>query len=615
MIQQLKRTANLFYILFALIAWWVTATYIQPFLHYNFQQIAFVHDIEFFYSYANYAGGIADYIAVFISQYFAFNFFGSFLIVSVAVVQSLIALWILNFFVVNSKIQISVFCSFLLASIVMMCNYSFPYYITIRLLLSMVIAVVFVILNNKFTKLSVLFYVLLICLVLYLAGGAAAIVFGLSSLIIYSLTHKIRNTLLFSPLSILFTAILPYIAYKFIFLQSLKDLYNITIDIPPYMYQPEKWLYVYYLLLPLLLLFIILIKKTQGKGISIAAKEKSKVSFRHYISNPTFVFLIQLVICISISYTVFTALYNPQKKYKLLVEYFAENKQWNEVLENAYKIQAYDYKVNFQANRALFHIKRLGEQLFDYPQLSGVNGLFFSDNMEGSVIMPISDLYWDLGLMSESQHWAFEAQTILPNSPRILKRIAMIYLVNRNYRLAEKFLKVLNKNSLYNNWVTQHMKFIKDTSLTNSNPEIIQKRSYNPINTDIEKSAFGTLETLLQWNPTNRMAYEYLLSYSLLSSNLDQFIKYIPQYRNFKYNKMPRSWEEATTLYIATHKSLPENLKSDLVSPETMEQFRQFSKIIANNNFDFNASKPTLQSNYVNTYWFYEFYLSPKNNQ
>ncbi len=83
---------NVFIVLTILAAWWITAKGIEPFLHFHSQQIGFLTTFGFFKSYTTYPGGIADYVAEFVSQFFSYNSFGSLLIIAIASLQGFIAL-------------------------------------------------------------------------------------------------------------------------------------------------------------------------------------------------------------------------------------------------------------------------------------------------------------------------------------------------------------------------------------------------------------------------------------------------------------------------------------------------------------------------------------------
>lgn len=451
MLKRIFNLNNLVYLFIIVLAWWVTASLVQPFIHYNFQQIAFVKGFDFLNNYTNYAGGISDYVAEFVSQYFSFNIFGSFIIVLIATVQAVLVVSLFGKLSHNNKFKITIFSIIILLSVVLMCDYRYPYYASIRLLFSFISIAFFYILNKRFPSLSVYFWFVFACLVFYITGAAATVVFGLSTAAIYWLTNKQRSKYYLAISFVFFVAILPYIGYRIFFLISLENIYSITFTRPPYMldYKPQVWLYLYYLLLPILLWSVIVVKAISFKPFLISSKKKNENSKKQLSRNPLLTVSIQLVCCLIAGYYLFIKLYNPQKKYQLLVEYYAENEKWREVLKTISKIDEYDFRINFQVNRAFAHTGVLGERLNEYPQLLGEYGLFIDGTMAGSVAMPTSDLFWDLGLMSESQHWAFEAQTLLPNSPRILKRLVMINLVNRKYHLAEKFLTVLDKNYLY----------------------------------------------------------------------------------------------------------------------------------------------------------------------
>jgi hypothetical protein len=168
------------------------------------------------------------------------------------------------------------------------------------------------------------------------------------------------------------------------------------------------------------------------------------------------------------------------KKKVITVEYLADQERWTELINFAKTIDQYDFRINFQVNRAHGNLGDLPDRLFTYPQHLGLSGLFIDPtSMVGSAYLPTSDLYFDLGYMGESQRYAYEAETLLPNSPRILKRLIMINLIDRNYKLAGQFLKVLDKNILFRDWVGKYEKYVADTALAANDRLIAEKRSFS----------------------------------------------------------------------------------------------------------------------------------------
>lgn len=607
--------SNLFILLTILTAWWTTASLINPFIHYSFQQTSFITTLEFFWNFSSYPGGIADYLAEFVAQFFSFNLSGSMLIVAIASLQGFIALGIVKQLAGEIKARYTIFTLILFLGVIVLCEYRYPYYASIRLLIAYLFTLGFCLIHINYPKLIAYIWFVFACLLFYIAGAAALFVYALSTVFILIITHKQRFQLIFIPLFLFFAGILPYLGYKFIFPMTLKNIYRITIVKPPeaLAYVPDIQLYVYYSLLPgvlLAVLFFMWISKKKQTVKTFHGKTKPKISF--YAKTP-FIVAFQVVLCAAFGYFLFIKSYDPFKKNLLTIEYYAEHEQWSDVLKTAEEINIYDFRVNFQVNRAYSHFGQLPERLFNYPQLLGSFGLFVDPGMQiGNSNMPTSDLYFDLGFMSEAQHWAFEAQTLLPYSPRVLKRLVMINLVNRKYNLAEKFLKVLDKNMLYHDWVYEYQKYVADTTLAAADPLIAEKRRFTPQKAVVNSGILAGLLLLFETNKDNRMAYDYLLTYLILDSHLTDFVDYLKYYNRYNLKNMPRSWEETLTLYILKNKIIPDFVKPETVSKSCMQRISSFNEILSQFKGDLPAAKNTLLRDFGDTYWYYSLYLSPK---
>ncbi len=601
-------------------AWYVTANVISPYLFYNYQQIGFVLGIDFLRSYSNYPGGIADYTAVFLSQFFSFNTAGSLLIVSVAVLQGLIALFLLKSRVGRFKLRYSVFALILLFGVLVMCDYRYPYYASVRLLLAYLFTAGFALFNDRFPRLSTLIWPVWAGLLFYLAGSAALFVFSASASILLIISNKQRIKLIVVPAILLFAGLMPYLGYKFIFPLTLRNIYGITMVKPPmqFAYNEGIPLYVNYALLPAILLVVLVyfqFRKSEPISEPKAKLKKGVIltdKIRFYKKTP-FIVSMQLIVIGLLGYFLIGKYHDPFKKKVIQIDYFAENGKWNAILETAESLELYDFRVNFQVNRAYSHLGHLPDRLFAYPQRLGSYGLFFdASEVMGSTDMPTSDLNFDLGFMAESLHWAFEAETLLPNSPRILKRLVMINLVNRKYQLAEKFLNVLDKNMLYSDWVSKYQKYVSDTTLAANDPVIAEKRRFTPKRAWVNVGTLEGLKLLLETNMENRMAYDYLLAYLILDSRLPEFVDYLKYYTHYNIKQLPISWEEALALSILKSRSFPDFYTEKTISKECMQRITNFNKVIKSYNNDLPSARSALQRDFGETYWFYTLYVSPK---
>lgn len=507
------KSLNLFTVLILLtvfFAWVITAYKTEPFLLYQYQQIGFNTGFDFFKGYLEYPGGVSNYVADFISQFFTFNLFGSLLIVFVASIQGLIALDIVRRLKGKTNLDLLYFSIFLIIGIVVICDCRYPYYASIRLLFAIVFTWTFYILKGKFPKQSSLIWILLATVNFYIASGASLIVYAISTSMIIIHTRKDRKWMFQVPIFMLLGIVLPWLSFKFIFPTTLQNLYRLTEVKPPQMlaYSTLYQLYGYYSLLPVILISVFFIKRNSGgtnETKSANGRYPKKTGFH---KKTWFSLSLQLIIGIVIGTFLYVKSYDSFRKNLIRIESYSQEGRWNEILDIAETINFYDFRVNYQVNRVYAHLGHLPDKLFNYPQVLGVHGLFFdSSSMNGSFTMPISDLYYDLGFMSESLRWAYEAQTLIPNSPRILQRIIMIHLVNEKYDLADEFLKVLRKNMIYREWVKKYEKYVSNPELTSKDSEIAEKRSFTPSVNKVNFNPYENLQLLLEINSAETDSY------------------------------------------------------------------------------------------------------------
>ena len=607
--------SNILILLSVLFAWWLTAVKIEPFLLYHCQQIGFSTRFGFLKSYLTIPGGISNYLADFVSQFFAFNTFGSFLIVAIASLQGLMALNIVKRLMGKVNFSFPVFAVILLLGIMVLCDYRYPYHASIRLFFVFLFTWVFSIVNGKLPRQCFVLWTAMALLLFYFASGAALIIFAISSAVILIYTRQKKTWLIAAPLLILFAGIIPFIGFKFLFPTSLMTLYKVTeIKHPEILaYATFFQLYAYYLILPVVLLTVLLFKPiSENRPVASPTKGYDKAKVNIFKKTP-FIVTVQLILCVVPGYFMFIKSYDSFKKKILYIEYYAENGQWHEILKVAESIQVYDFRVNFQIARAYAHLGQLPNELFNYPQLLGTKGIIFdSSAMNSSFTMPTSDLYFDLGFMSESVRWAFEAQTLMPNSPRILKRLVMVNLVNRKYELAGKYLKILDQNMLCKNWVDKYEKYVSDTTLAANDKVIAEKRRFTPQKKAINNDPVENMKLLIETNKDNRMAYDYLLTLFILDTNFPEFIKYVQNYRYYNIKTLPSSWAQALSVYIIRIKSIPPFVDDETISKECLDRFKAFNNTMLQFNNDKSAAQTTVKRYFENTYWYYLLYLNPK---
>lgn len=636
----IKNLTNLMLLLVLLVSWWFTATVIHPELHYFLQQSAFLTNSLFFKGFTTYPGGIADYISEFIAQFFYFNTWGSLLILLVASLQGIIAIQLVERVGGKVKMNFSLFALILLLAILVQCNYHYPFYAGIRLLFTFAFAWIFTVTALKFPRWRYFLSFLLAIILFYLAGGAALLTFALSIVLIHIRFFGKKADLLLLPLFALFSGILPYLAYKYIFLVDLSLVYSITHSKAPLIlyYIPDIKLITLYSILPVYLLGAILYNhfknkpkkafaktiqakpakgKTKGidknihknSGNSPVIKAESPIS--KISDSPLFWVLGQFTVMTVLAIGAVNFTFDKTTRDKILVSFYGANGDWDQVIKTAESLKEYDLFVNFEYNKAHANRGKLADNLFNYKQLAGAYGLFMDAKVMSEVPFICSDQYYDLGFMYESQKWAFEAQTIFPNSPRLMKRLVQINLVNGKYKLAEKFLDRLDENMLYRDWVAEHQKFIDDTSLVSQDPVFSRKRKCEPGEAFTATSHHLKLMNLLEANPANQLALDYLLCSTLLEGDLATFKALMNENKGLVKTPLPRSWDEALVLFHYMARKAPPTDDFQF-SKDKRVQFASFIKDIKPYGNDWQQAGHSLQKEYGTTYWYYIKCQSPK---
>jgi len=639
----IRNLTNLLLLFSLLVAWWIIANVINPELHYYLQQSAFLTDSLFFEGFTKYPGGIADYVSEFIVQFFYFKTFGSFLILLVASLQGIIAIRLIQQIAGKVKLNYSVVSLILLLSVLVQCNYYYPFYASIRLLVTFGMVWIFTVLTLQFPQWRFYISFILAMLLFYLAGGAALFTFAVSVILIQIRFFGKRADLLMLPIFALFSGALPYLAYKYIFLVNLSLVYSITHSKSPLIlyYIPDFKLITLYSILPTYILCAVLFNRFKMKSIKskkaltktietksgnettkgIGKKAIKKSENRPVLKIETskskiwdspvlwlvgqFTFIAVLAI-LSINFT-----FDKTARNKILVSFYGANGDWVNVIKTAESLKEYDLFTNFEYNRALANTGKLADNIFNYTQLVGPSGLFIDGTITSDIPFICSDQYYDLGFINESQHWAFEAQTIFPNSPRLMKRMVQINLVNGKYKLAEKFLRRLDENMLYHDWVAIHQKYINDTSLVSRDSTFSWKRKCEPVDAFTASSHMLKLHKLLEANPANKMALDYLLCSTILDGDLATFKALMNENKNFIQTPLPRSLDEALVLYYYMARKAPATNEIHFTK-ERKEQFNSFIKAIKPFGNNWNLASLSLQKDYGTTYWYYIKCLNPK---
>ena len=268
------------------------------------------------------------------------------------------------------------------------------------------------------------------------------------------------------------------------------------------------------------------------------------------------------------------------KKYELMeYDYLIRRQQWDAIITKAEK-QHPDLPMSVCAtNLALGMKNQLGHRAFRFYQ-HGTEGLLPKFERDFTSALLTGEIYYHLGLVNTAQRHAFEAMEAIPNynkSGRIVKRLAETNLINGQYKVAEKYLRMLEKTVFYRTWAKEKLELIDHEELIDKHPvygRMRQMRLQDDFlfsDTELDK-IFGQL---FMHNPKNQLAIQYLLIHPLLNKDIDSFMRYlIAVQEKVKYN--PTVCQEGIIFaYSQRQQAVPEGF----VSPAIQQSFSRFAQV------------------------------------
>ena len=216
-------------------------------------------------------------------------------------------------------------------------------------------------------------------------------------------------------------------------------------------------------------------------------------------------------------------------------DFMARHQQWNRILETINTEKPNNQIGVTVQNLALAMHGVLLEQMFNYNQ-NGIAGLLPDVKEDATSPLSTAEAFYQLGMINVAQRTVFEAQEAIldfQKSGRCYKRLAQTNLINGNYAVARKYLMALQKTLFYRDWADETLPLLGNEEAIAQHPEYGHLRQWAYKN-DIYFSDHVTpemLESLYYGNTDNRLAYQYLLAYYVLTGDREG-IKKIEKLKN-----------------------------------------------------------------------------------
>ncbi|MCR4583202.1 MAG: DUF6057 family protein [Prevotella sp.] len=265
--------------------------------------------------------------------------------------------------------------------------------------------------------------------------------------------------------------------------------------------------------------------------------------------------------------------------------------------------------------------RRTQEMLFFYNLVQAQRGelpdhlLQFTPNQLGTfyqigpetpliIIRNMNELYWMLGDMTFTERAAMMTNVFSPDNRnvRMMRRLAECNLVSGDSLAAEKYLRILDRTLVYRSWA-QHMRkneqqlFAAKRQMVNHHDTIT-----------ISDNAHFLMMQLLDANPQNTIALDYILCSDLLLKDITNFKRDYDRYcmpsdslttpadttvtRPQRMPRLKKLYQEALCIWLAGSKASEEEWQRYIRRHDVLEQFMAYNQQRGSSRFR-------------NTYWYY----------
>jgi len=611
------RKQNSFFGLFGDIAFWVAFFLFlwhivdMKLLYFNDASILnfpeFFLTVDFFKEFF-YPGGLVEYANAFVSQFFYYSVYGALVVTAACAAVA--------FFtdVIFKRINVKKlrFTRFVPALAIAFLYVHYSHYLLFILVL-LTVLVSFLIYLNAIKKSPATDWISFVVLsvIVYIAAGAGLFLFVLLCFL-YELFY--RRKYKFLAMYIAVPMLLPYILVEFVYSNvTIVDAYT---NLMPYSWKVVQAelrdgllivLYVVYFTIPLVLLLAGLTELTAEPRHSAKKKQdQNQEPIKWHQRHPFFSQTIGTCILLLISAAVVLPFHETYIKAILLSSYYSHNEMWSEVLGTASKYKIGNYFISNVVNRALYHTSRLGYDLFLYSPYP--DAFLLNSKEYDKVYYRKVDTFFDLGLMNTAEHCLAIDMDLVGDRPFMLKTMALISIIKGDTCAARACLNALSHTIFYSGWAKEYLDKLNADPTFANDPFIQEKKSallkkdYVGIYTDPQ-----VLVYLLDAYPKNKMAYEYLMAWSLVARDFDSFVTFLPKMSNFDYETIPPLWQQGILASKAVGKKI--NPNDYQISQSTMQIYNDFDVIMKRNFGNKQSAYPELFKKYKDTYFFYLTYV------
>lgn len=552
-------------------------------LNYQEQFQLFLFTPRYLLDFVKHPGGLSDYLGNFFTQFFFYSKNGALILAALLVIlQRVILATSIKLGAAQHWMPLTFIPSALYWNL--LCNENYMLGGLIAMILLALFSFVYLQIKPGIAK-QIAGLILLI--VLYWAAGGVFIfltLFMLSSK--FTGKSKIcKNDLFFAVTLMLITLVLPFLA-KLIVLQYPMQKFWIGVNYSRFPVNiPTTVTTIAFLILALPFFLWFLSKTINVKKAGIV--------------------LTILTILISAgTFGLIRSSANFTKEEVMTYDFHIRMRRWDRVIAMADKKAPTSPLAVTCLNLALAETGQLGERMFEYYQ-NGIGGLIPDFTLNFTVPVTTGEVYYHLGLINTAQRFAFEAMEALPDyqkSVRSIKRLAETNIINGDYEVAKKYLHILQKTLYYKKWATRSLEIIKNEKDVEQHLEWGWLRKARIQNDFLfsEQEKLNMIGLLFMNNRRNMIAFEYLLTATLLEKDLQLFIRYFPLSSSLNYQVIPKHFQEALLYIWEINNEDPTKEISYPINNTIRARLRDYKKQYANT-----RNARMIEKRFGDTFWYY----------
>lgn len=523
------------FVLVFLSAWLFFGCAHAELLSYEEQYQLFLFSTDYLLERIAVAGGVADYVAEFLTQFYYVPWAGS------AVVSSVLTLMMWLAYMLTGRHEdwrdSLTWCLLSAAAVVLTValmgdeNVLLSYPVAIDMVLAATLAA------DRLPKMSKALFGVVLAVsfsLLYWCAGAVAVIFALATPL---RTQWLHNKGAWAAGSMVMAVAVMMAAGRFLMVQwpvsSVMfgiNYYRATDFHPAGIFVVAAWV------------------------TAIAVLSKGIKSMRKPVLN-TLIMAVTAVALAAGGTILIRSSYDKDKFDALLYDKLVREGRWTDIIAHAENTPPRSEMAVQGLNLALAKTGQMGDRMFCFPQ-QGIESLVSKHKLDNTTCLVSAEVFFHLGMTNAAFWYNFDLQESIINnrkSGRFMKRMAQCLIVNGKYKAAGKYLNKLRQSLFYRDWAEETMRCIQDEAQVNSHPVYgeMRRNSFKKemlYNYGEVGKMFGL--AAIDSDGRNYLAWDYFCAAMLLQGDLRTFTgMYHYAAETFHMTRIPRHYQEAIALF------------------------------------------------------------------